>query len=237
MRPDVSDLLHRAARLARRGELNGDIEHAVLRQARRHAPGPGQQRQRRAVVCCDERAQPGDGRRAPLHQRRDECRAGAPSLPVVDDGDGDVGGGRIIGVLQDTGDPGRLLLALGRQHDQQERNVMHPVNTADQPLDHRVIELIEHVEEPVLARFGRQAAEQVAQRLGIRGQQRPDQRRRAVVQKELPGPAFLLMTLISLIVWCAQRCTTKVPFFPRSIPRDQPLSRLFPAGSGNVISL
>jgi hypothetical protein len=114
------------------------------------------------------------------------------------------------------------------------------------------------VEEPVLARFGRQAAEQVAQRLGIRGQQRPDQRRRAVVQKELravlsvlprsapgiricdtaaSGPAFLLMTLISLIVWCAQRCTTKVPFFPRSIPRDQPLSRLFPAGSGNVISL
>src|SRR5208283_746618 len=31
------------------------------------------------------------------------------------------------------------------------------------------------------------AAEQVTQRLGIRGQQRPDQRRRAVFQKELPG--------------------------------------------------
>ena len=72
-------------------------------------------------------------------------------MPVVDDGDGDVGGGRIIGVLQEMGDPGRLLLALGRKHDQQERNVMHPVNTAGQQLDHRVIELIDHVEEPALA--------------------------------------------------------------------------------------
>jgi hypothetical protein len=35
-------------------------------------------------------------------------------LPVVGDGDGDAGGGRIIGVLQEMGDPDRPLLALWR---------------------------------------------------------------------------------------------------------------------------
>ena len=67
------------------------------------------------------------------------------------------------------GDPDELLLALWRQHDQQERNVMYPVNAVDKQPDHRVIELIEHLEEPVMARSGRQAAEHVAQRLGIGG--------------------------------------------------------------------
>jgi len=38
-------------------------------------------------------------------------------LPVVGDGDGDVGDSRIIGVLHEMGDRGRLLLALWRQHD------------------------------------------------------------------------------------------------------------------------
>ena len=38
-----------------------------------------------------------------------------------------------------------------RQHDQQERDVLHPVHTVDEPPDHRVIELIEHLEEPVAA--------------------------------------------------------------------------------------
>ena len=75
------------------------------------------------------------------------------------------------------GDPDQLLLALWRQRDQQERNVMHPVNAVDKQPDHRVIELIEHLEEPLTARSGRQAAEHVAQRLGIGGSgnsQRPD---------------------------------------------------------------
>ena len=64
---------------------------------------------------------------------------------------------------------------------------MHPVSAADKPPDHRVIEFTEHRQEPVLSRIRRQAAEPVAQRLGIGGQQRPDQRRRAVSQRELSG--------------------------------------------------
>jgi len=65
-------------------------------------------------------------------------------------------------------------------------SAMYPVNAADKPPDHRVIELIEHRQEPMLARIPRQAAERLAQHPGIGGQQRPDQRRRAVPQKELP---------------------------------------------------
>jgi len=43
---------------------------------------------------------------------------------------------------------------------------MHAVNVAGQALDHRVIEVIERREEPALLGLRRQAAEQVAQRLG-----------------------------------------------------------------------
>ena len=88
------------------------------------------------------------------------------------------------------GDPDELLLALWRQHDKQQRNVVHPVNAVDKQPDHRVIELIEHLEEPVMARSGRQAAEHVAQRPGIGGQQRPEQRRRTVLQDDSPGSTW-----------------------------------------------
>jgi helix-turn-helix protein len=170
----------------RRGEFNRDVADAQVSRAQRHAPGPGEQRQRCAVAGFDDRAQLLDRRRASLYQRRAQCGADAACLPVVGDGDGDVGGGRIAGVLQEMGDPDRPLLAMWRQHDQHERNVMHPVNAADKPGDHRVIESTGRGEEPVPARILRQAAEPLAQRLGIGGQQRPDHRRRTVSQAELP---------------------------------------------------
>ncbi len=169
-----------------RGEFNRDIQDAQVRQAARHTPGPREQRQRCTVVCFDDRAQPPDRRWALVHQRRAECRADAASLPVVGNGDRDVGGARITGILQEMGDPDRPLLALWRQHDKQERNVMHPVGAVDKPPDHRVIEFPERRKEPALARIRRQTAETLAQRPGIRSQQRPDQRRRAIPQKELP---------------------------------------------------
>ena len=133
------------------------------------------------------RPRPGDRRRAPLHQRRDECGSGAASLPVVGDGDGDVGTGRIGGPLHEMGDPDRPLLTLRRQRDKQERNVMHPVNAVDKQPDHLVIELTERRQEPALARIRRQPAEPLAQHIGIGGQQRPDHRRGAVLKEELPG--------------------------------------------------
>jgi len=61
------------------------------------------------------------------------------------------------------------------------------VHAADQTPDHSVIELIEHSEEPGPARILRQAAEYLAQRLGVRRQQRPDHRGGAVPQNELAG--------------------------------------------------
>ena len=63
-----------------------------------------------------------------------------PPAPVIGDGDGDVGGGWIAGLRHEMGDPDRLLLALRRQHDQHERNVIQPVNAAGKPPDQRVIE-------------------------------------------------------------------------------------------------
>jgi len=70
---------------------------------------PGEQPQRGAVAGVDDRARPRDraaGRRCTARRG-----AGAASLPVVGDGDSDVGGGRIAGALQEMGDPGRPLLA------------------------------------------------------------------------------------------------------------------------------
>jgi hypothetical protein len=90
-------------------------------------------------------------------------------------------------VLQEMGHPGRPLLAPWRQHYKQQRNVMHPVHAAGKLTDHRVIELAERREEPVPARLPRQTTEPLAQRLGIGKQQRPDPRRSAVPQQELPG--------------------------------------------------
>ncbi len=58
---------------------------------------------------------------------------------------------RAGGVLHEMSDPDELLLARWRQHDNQQRNVMHPVNAVDQQPDHRIIELIKHLEEPVIA--------------------------------------------------------------------------------------
>jgi len=74
----------------------------------------------------------------------------------------------VVGVLHEMGDPGRPLLALWRQHDKHERNVMHPVGAVDKPPDHRVIEFTERREEPALARIPGQTAEPLAQRPGIR---------------------------------------------------------------------
>jgi hypothetical protein len=56
---------------------------------------------------------------------------------------------------------------------------MHAVNVVGEALDHRVVEVIERGGEAVLLGLRRQAAEQVAQRLGVGGQQRPDQCERA----------------------------------------------------------
>jgi hypothetical protein len=108
-------------------------------------------------------------------------------LPVVEDGDGDVGTGRIGGTLHEMGDPDRPLLTLWRQRDKQERNVMHPVDAVDKQPDHLVIEVTERRQEPALARIRRQPAEPLAQHIGIGGQQRPDHCRGAVPQEELPG--------------------------------------------------
>ncbi len=86
---------HRHAGSAERrsggGELHGDVDHAPAGHARGHGPGPGEQRQRRPVVGVDDRADPAEPRGTPLHQRADQGRADAAALPLVGDGDGDVG--------------------------------------------------------------------------------------------------------------------------------------------------
>jgi len=63
--------------------------------------------------------------------------------------------------------PGGLLGAIGWQHGGRQREVMHAANVADQVLDHRVIEAIGQGEKPALLGLRQQAAEQVAQRLGV----------------------------------------------------------------------
>ena len=132
LRATVAALARRTEAVLGRGEFNGDIEDAQVSQARRQAPSPGEQRQRGAIICFNGRAQPLDRRWASFHQRRAERCAGAPSLPVVGNGDRDVGGGRIAGVLQEMSDPDWHFLAVWRQHDKQERDVMHTVNAVEQ---------------------------------------------------------------------------------------------------------
>jgi hypothetical protein len=61
--------------------------------------------------------------------------------------------------LREAGDPGGPLGAIGWQHDERQRDVMHAVNVAGQALDHRVIEVIERSQEPAVLGLRRQAAE------------------------------------------------------------------------------
>ena len=84
--------------------------------------------------------------------------------------------------MREAGDPCGPLGAIGWQHDERQRDVMHAVNVADQALDHRVIEVIERSEEPALLGLRQQEAEQFAQR-----QQRADQRGRAVTHAQVGG--------------------------------------------------
>ena len=69
--------------------------------------------------------------------------------------------------MREAGDPGGPPGAIGWQHDERQRDVMHAVNVAGRALGHRVIEVIERSEDPALLGLRRQAAEQVAQRLGV----------------------------------------------------------------------
>jgi hypothetical protein len=176
----------------------------------------------------------GAGRRC---SNADTSGADTAFLPVVGDSDGDVGSGRIIGILQQTGDPGRPLLAPWGQHDQHERDVMHPVNAADKPPDHRLIKFTKHLEEPVLARFARQAAEPVAQHLGIGRQQRPDQRTRAVLQRKLPRQHLTARLSHSRTAPCRSApCQIHLiaSFRAFSIPKRNHYPVLLPADFGNI---
>jgi len=91
------------------------------------------------------------------------------ALPLVGDGEGDLGAGRIGRILHEAGHSDRPFLAVGRQHDEHQRDVMHPVDLADQPLDHRVVEVTERGQESPLPRLRRQTAEHLAQRLAVGG--------------------------------------------------------------------
>ena len=101
-----------------------------------------------------------------------------------------------------------------------------PSTLLNKPPDHRVIKFTEHLQKPVLARFARQTAEPVAQHLGIRRQQRPDQRRRAVRQKELSGQHLAAQLSRSHTTRCRSapcRLHQIASFLAFPIPKDQPL--------------
>ncbi len=101
-----------------------------------------------------------------------------------------------------------------------------PSTLSNKPPDHRVIKFTEHLQKPVLARFARQTAEPVAQHLGIRRQQRPDQRRRAVRQKKLSGQHLAAQLSRSHTTRCRSapcRLHQIASFLAFPIPKDQPL--------------
>ena len=87
------------------GEFNRDVADAQVSPTVRHAPGPGEQRQRCAVACSTTVRSRLTAAWASAASTPSRCCADAASLPVVGDGDGDVGGGPIIGVLQEMGSP------------------------------------------------------------------------------------------------------------------------------------
>lgn len=78
------------------------------------------------------------------HQYLGKQRPGADALPFVHDGDGDLGGRRIVVVGNETRDAdGMLGPAIAGKRDHDERHMVVLVDVVDEAPQHRRIEIVE----------------------------------------------------------------------------------------------
>jgi hypothetical protein len=162
------------------GEVHDHLQDAVAGRSRTAGSQPLQHGQCRGIFGRHHREEPGDARRALAHERRQQSGGRAASVPIVANGDGDVGARRLVLVPDDPGHPDDGLRSLVRLENEEQGDVVDTVDVVDQMVEHRVRQVRDSGQEPVEPGLRR---ELVVRLLDRRTRDRPegtDHRLRAV---------------------------------------------------------